>query len=398
MKLSSILILASFFTTATFAQEDSWFKGEMRSTADFQSKYLTPQYSDSFDKNQSQQHLVYVNTDFKMTFFKHHTIDANWFLRYANSPMYKNGQDTTFWSNFPNKVLARDMFKLEKYDEGTYSQTESTLNQFVYSWGDEEMWFSLGRMFVKYGEGFTFNPINPFNLSTHYSSYQDTDQGNDGLSLSLQATPDLILNLYIFGDKSLTDYNGQFSRTIFVMGDWSVSPKTHIHYIFGEDQRRHNFGFEYKYSFEKGIFFAQGIHQTERVDEKSKSESLNHFLLGYERDLSPSWVSRIEIGRQDLDEKKGYGWKNMSFLPMHHFVSLINQFQMTDKMSLRINFAAEPETQFHYLMTQATYSLGKYLEMHAFYGKTLHLDPEHEKVSTETGIPMELGGGFRFIF
>src|SRR5690606_7070399 len=154
------------------------------SEGELQKSALESQYGD--EDSYSTVHKAYANTGAKIVIDKHRTVKLNWLLRYTNSELYHENPAPLFWANYPNHTIARNMFKLRKVDEDKYAITESTLNQFSYRWQDEESSVTLGRMFIKYGEGFTFNPINPFNYPTHFSSLRNIDQGNDGLKISLK--------------------------------------------------------------------------------------------------------------------------------------------------------------------------------------------------------------------
>lgn len=348
--------------------------------------------------NENSFEVGTFNTDLKIELGEYRSFEFNWLLRYSHSDLYNENEAPLFWSNYPNESISRNMFKLKKIDEGKYTRTESVLNKFFYRWGDSETNFTVGRMFVQYGEGLSFNPINPFSYPTTFSTLQNIRQGNDGLKFSFNMERELTLNLFIFGNKNLDPEDEEVTRTIFLNADYTYDPKNHFHYIIGEDQKRHILGMEYKYSFEDGLFFIQAAIESERLNKKSSSESMQHGLIGIEKDLGDFWVTRLEAGRQDFDKKENYGWRAINFLPQEYFFALINQVSLDEKLLLNFNFSQDIKTDFQYLLVKLDYTFSNHLKTHAFYGKTLSFNQEDEENLFQDQIPMELGVGMSFIF
>ena len=83
---------------------------------------------------------------------------------------------------FPQKLVARDVFKLQYNDVKSDQRSEVILNKLFYEWDYDEHRFMIGRMYINYGQGEIFNPINPFNQPTGLTAISQVAQGNDGFN------------------------------------------------------------------------------------------------------------------------------------------------------------------------------------------------------------------------
>lgn len=343
-------------------------------------------------------HAGYFNSNLVLDLNEKREIRFNWLFRYYNSEaLYK--ENVPFRSLvYPARSISRNMFKLSKKDTGKYSYTESTLNEFNYNFKDGDTSVSLGRMFVHYGEGMTFNPINPFHRPLLYSNFKNNDQGNDGMIIALHPNDKTTLNIYLFGNQDLEDKNENVSRTIFLNASINLNSKNHLHLIAGEDQQRQTSGFEYKYSFDKGLFFIQGMSKSKRLDLKDESEKVYHALTGLEYDFSKYFSSRIETGHEGHDKKLGVGERSLNYIALHNFYTLINQISLSDKTRLNLNYTRDFKTTFGYLQTELGYKASKNLEYRAFYSKTVSLKEKHKDAASQNSLPVELGLSLAFNF
>lgn len=354
-------------------------------------------FGQDWDKEQAQ--IGYANVDVQLEVLNN-KIDANWFVRHAQSDLFDQDKEYSapFYFNFPNRVVSRNIFKLRQIEESDEGVTESILNQFVYEWGDDDTSFTIGRMFIEFGEGYFFNPIDPFMLPLALSTLQGVQQGNDGLSFHFDKKSDLRVNLYLLGDKQFTDFDGRITRTIFLHGDWDYSKQTHINYILGEDQKRHKYGFEIKHSFDAGLVYAQAVRHSQRLDKEEEDDNgLGHYILGYEKDLTRNLTSRIELGTHDIDDTFPEAQYERNFLPVEDFIGITNLYHFNDRNFAIIQGLTDTNTQMLYLQGSFTHQLKKYFEIKVF-AKGVVARSNDEDDSEQRTIPREFGMAFQSQF
>lgn len=329
------------------------------------------------------------------------SLNAVWLARYAQSKLYeKSNLYAQGFAIYPTRVVNRELFKVDNIKTTNDHYSESIISNLYYQWEDEDFIFKGGRFDINYGEGLTFNPINPFHLPLTYSSYGFIKQGNDGLEFDFLSDPKLKLYLYLLGDRSINDYDNRISRTIFVRGSYAQSEQAEVGYILGEDEKRHKYGIEYKYSLPDSFIFGQFVRNTKRLDTDN-SYSLTNYVLGYEKDLSSVWTIRIEGGKNDQDEKKNSSLYLLSQLPMKNFAALLTHYQISDALSLKANLANDPKSSLTYGRLAMEQKIGKYLEMQIYGGSVLSKNEEKSIEQGQTAglfIPNELGLGVRYIF
>lgn len=396
IKFITFLLLMTFSTYALAAFEAN-FSGNL----DAQTKALK-NTNMAKDLGQNWDHkkinLIYSNIKGRVMFRKT-AININWFLRYSQSELYKKDYVAPRFSVYPNNVVLRDIFKLQKVDEADGAVSESILNEFNYEWGDQETVFHFGRVLVNFGEGYVFNPINPFMLPTAFSTLQNISQGNDGMTFYIQSARDFRIHFYIFGDKQFTDYNGQITRTLMFRGDWDYSDQIHVNYILGEDQKRHKYGFEIRYAFDKGQVFGQAVRNSQRLDKEDPGDKgLFHYLIGYEKDLTNIWTGRLELGKFDVDNtfvKANYA---QNFLPQKNFAALINTIELTDIVKVQLNASVDTKSGFSYFHADINHQYAKALQLHAFISGPMSRPKEGAEFSSQRVFAGEFGFGFRSVF
>ena len=345
-------------------------------------------------------YLLYTNINAKFLIKKHTKIELNWFARYAQSNIFNSNYQAPQYSLYPNQVVARDVFKLEQVDINDTNRIDSTLNRFTYEWGDEESKAKFGRMWVQYGNGMVFNPINPFNYPLMFSTLQNIHQGNDGMEFFFNTDPRLKLYLYLFGDKGLTNDDEQVSRTIILRGDWQYSNRVNINYILGEDQKRHKYGFELNYGLDDGALITQIVRNTKRLD-KDDSEGLTQLVFGIEKDLSVNWALRLEAGHNPQDTQVGNSLYNAYMPPQEKFIALVTSVQFTELVKLRLNLTTDPTTDFSYFHMDVNHQYDDKLQFHVFFSSTLghsELKAIEEQQTAQLALPTEFGLGFRSVF
>lgn len=391
------LVLLITFTTSAFGIIRSEFSGNL----DAQAKGLknTNTAKDlGQDWDTENMYLIYSNIQGRFIFRKA-KLNINWFLRYSQSELYKNDYVAPRFSLYPNNVIHRNIFKLEKIDEADGAVSESILNEFNYEWGDQETVFNFGRMAVNFGEGYVFNPINPFALPSAFSTLQNITQGNDGMKFYIQSDKDFRIHFYIFGDKQFTDYDGKITRTLMFRGDWDYSDQVHINYILGEDQKRHKYGFEISYAFDQGQIFGQAVRNSQRLDKEDPGDNgLFHYLVGYEKDLTSMWTGRLEFGKYDTDNSFVEASYNQNFLPQKNFIALVNSLKLTDLVKVQLNGSIDPQSGFSFFHMDVNHQYSKAVQFHVFMSGPMSRAKDETEFSAQRVFAGEFGLGFRSIF
>jgi len=396
--LGFILILFHTHSLVLAADFDTEFKG----TFGLQGKSIENSLTaDKFsqDWSREQAFIGYANIDVKLEILNN-KIDANWFLRHSQSYLFEEDKEyvAPFYFAFPNRVVSRNIFKLRHIETTDESVSESILNQFIYEWGDDEVSFVFGRMFIEFGEGYFFNPIDPFMLPLALSTLQGVQQGNDGLSFHFDKKSDLKVNLYLLGDKQFTDFDGRITRTILIHGDWDYSNQTHINYILGEDQKRHKYGFEVKHSFDQGVVYSQVVRHSQRLDkEEEDDKGLAHYILGYEKDLTKKLTTRLEFGKHEIDDTFPEAQYERNFLPVQNFVGLSNLYRFDDRNFTILQGLTDTKTQMLYLQSSFTHRLKKHFEVKLF-AKGVVIRSKDDDDSAQRTIPREFGMAFQSQF
>lgn len=399
MKTLRIIIALSVLSQALFAVD---FDSEIHGTFGLQAKRLENSLTaENFgqDWEKDDAFVGYANMDVKLEILNS-KFDANWFIRHAESDLYNQEDEyvAPFYFNFPNRVVSRNVFQTRHIQEGDNSRTESVVNQFIYEWGDQDTSFTVGRMFIEFGEGYFFNPIDPFMLPLSLSTLQGVQQGNDGLAFAIDKQSDLVVNLYLLGDKQFTDFDGRITRTIFLHGDWTYSNQTHINYVLGEDQKRHKYGFEVKHNFDQGLIYTQVVRHSQRLDKENPDDiGLAHFLLGYEKDLTKDLTTRLEFGKHEIDDTFPEAEYERNFLPVENFVGLSNLYRFNDSNFVIIQGLTDTKTQMLYLDGSFTHRLKKWFEVKLFAKGVVNRSNEDDDEAQRT-IPREFGMSFQSQF
>ncbi len=350
-----------------------------------------PEAKDVFQNwDEADFYLAYGNLNGKLE-FDNSRLEANWFARRSHSNLYKNDYLATRIYNFPNSLVARNLFKLEYKDQDRNGLTESVLNKVFYEWDYKEHRIAFGRMYVNYGIGEIFNPINPFNQPTGLTSIQQVAQGSDGLSFTYFANDKHTIHFYALGDKNTENYQNKFTKTLWVHGEYEVSDKLQINYVLGEDQRRAKAGGQVSYQGEEAMYFGQLLYQTAYLDNKASS-NLWDALLGYDRQLSSKWHMRFEGGYQKRNEYAALGFGSR-FLPTEYFAALALVDEIHPLVKLTGTFINDIKSGFTYFIAKSTFSLGQNIEADIFgYTPITKGDavdnPAQKLVTTDLGVAL----------
>jgi hypothetical protein len=319
-------------------------------------------------------YLIYGNLSGKIEMEKSR-IEANWFVRYSQSDLYEPkkpnpfGQKTPYFATqiftFPNKLVARDLFKMQHIDQSGNHKSESILNKLYYEHSFENNRFMIGRMYVNYGLGEIFNPINPFNQPTALTSISQVAQGNDGVSFTYFASDSHSIQFLLLGDKSLNNYEGEITHTLWAHGEYQASDKLQIDYVIGEDQNRDKLGGQISYRFEEAMMFAEVLYQTENIKDEP-SNNLWDALLGYDQQLTSKWHIRFESGYQKANRFLTPTNIGERFLPTEYFAALANVIEVHPLVKVSATFVNDIKSGFVYFITKGTYDIGHNMETELF--------------------------------
>jgi len=318
-------------------------------------------------------------------------IEANWFGRAAYSPLYQNDYLATQIYTFPNKLVARDVFKLQYRRVDGDHQTDSTINKLFYEMDFDDNRFVFGRMFINYGLGEVFNPMNPFNQPTGLTSVNNFSQGNDGFRFTMFLNDYHTINFFLLGDKSVEGYEGQIDRTLWVHGEYQVNDKLTLDYVIGEDQNRQKVGGQSSYQFEKAMVFGQLLYQTELVNDEP-SNNLWDVLLGYDQQVTNLYHIRVESGYQKKNLFPNLAFSDR-FLPSEYFVSLANIYDIHPLVKLNGTLINDIKTGFTYFVGKSTWSMSHNIEseifMYAPVGKGSSPDQLAQRlITTDIGLAL----------
>lgn len=264
---------------------------------------------------------LYGNFGFDLSVMDH-TIRSNAFINHSQSKLYESRATTMDAITFPSIIVTRDLFKFEEKQVGEESKTQALLNQFEYTLGDEEIQFTMGRMWVKFGQGKFINPVNPFRSTTEFSNFYGIEQAVDGGKFLINRDKHLKLHIYIFGDKRFTDYDERLKRSAMIRGEWQKSENTKINYILGEDLERHKYGFEISHRMDRLMGYGQLMRYTKRIDlEENESQNLGHWVAGGEFKFNANFKFALEGGKLQRDRLQTENTEpSLSFLPIENFV------------------------------------------------------------------------------
>lgn len=362
MKLLSLLVLFASFSA--LAKLDADLSGNVE--AQGRHTWNNQEAKDDLYQNWDEKdfYLIYGNLNGKVE-FNGSRLEANWFVRHSYSELYHDDYLATQIYTFPNKLVARDVFQLQyKKQENNYL-TESILNKFYYEWDYEEHKFVFGRMYINYGLGEIFNPINPFNQPTGLTSISQVAQGNDGVAFTFYVNENYSVDFYFLGDKSLEGYDGQIDHTMWIHGEYQATEDLQLDYVVGQDQRRLKAGGQINYQFPDVMLFAQTLYQSDYVND-DESHPIWDAMLGADRQVTNKWHIRFEGGYQKKNRfAQSLDFTNR-FLPTEYFAAIANQYDIHPLVKLSATLINDIKSGFTYGLAKSTFNLRKDVEADIF--------------------------------
>jgi hypothetical protein len=313
---------------------------------------------------QENFHLIYGNLTGKLT-LDETRLEANWFGRHSVSELYQNNYLATNIYTFPNRLVARDLFKLQHRREGADYTTESVLNKFIIERSLGKHRVSAGRLYINYGIGEIFNPMNPFNQPTALTAASQVAQGNDGAMVKLFLTDSQSVDVILLGDKSFEGYDGSVTRTLWLHGELQYSDKVQLDYVLGEDQQRRKYGGQMTLNHDDYLYFIQALYSSALLDGRPSS-NLWDLMLGFDRQFTALWHLRLEAGYQKENRFPSANFFGERFLPTEYFVALANQYELHPLLKLSGTVINDIKSGFTYLLVRATYSVRQNTELEVF--------------------------------
>jgi hypothetical protein len=326
--------------------------------------------AETLGQNWSHENFSLLSTNTHAIFsLKNSKLEINWFNRYSQSDLYKKDFFATRLMNFPNQTVSRDVFRLSHKKQSQDALFESVLNQAFYEWDYDDSRFAFGRLFINYGQGEIFNPINPFNQPTGLTSQSNVGQGNDGFKVTIFSDPDTTWNFFLIGDKQVKGNDGSIDATTWLHGEFRLSDIWQIDYVLGRDQMRHKTGAQATYQSEESLLFSQVFYQTEIIDKNIPSTHLWDIMLGYDRRLTTDWHIRVEGGHQKTDQYLTIGNAsqfNSRFLPSEYFVAVANEYQLHSLLKGSATVIHDFKSRFGYGLARLAYSFKESWEVDLF--------------------------------
>lgn len=371
MKLLIIYLL--LFSLPSLA----WETYEVSGNAEAQGRYSKNNplaQKDLFqDWETSDFYLLYGNLNGKLT-FKESRLETNCFMRLSTSELYtpdptplgpREPYLATRIFTFPQKLVARDIFNLQFKDRQETFQYESVLNKLTYEYDIRYHRLTLGRMYINYGLGEIFNPINPFNQPTGLTAISQVAQGNDGVGFNYKYSRKLSLDFYALGDKTIEGDNGKIDQTFWTHGEYQATQKLQLDFVLGEDQNRRKMGGQLSYNTDQALVFIQMLYQTKLINN-TPSNTLVDALLGYDRQLTAKWHLRFEGGYQEKNQFLSFNSVGERFLPTEYFIALANQYELHPLIKVTGTIINDLKSGFTYFITKNTLDLGHDMEMEVF--------------------------------
>ena len=350
------------------------------------------------DWEESEYQMGMANLNIRAE-FKESRIEANWFGRVANSPLYGDGFEAPKLITFPRKLVARDVFRLDYSRQDGDQQIDSVLNKFYYELDGEDSRFAFGRLFINYGAGEVFNPVNPFNQPLGLAAQSNIAQGNDGMKASFYPSDRLNLNFYLLGNKRQEDYENQITRTLWLHGDYRMGDSLQFDFVMGEDQKRNKIGGQVSYILGEAMIFAQLLESSAFIDGKS-SQQISDILLGYDHQFTAAWHFRLELGHQERDQallEADPAALGDRLLPYEYFIAIAQTYEVHPLVKTSATFIHDFKTRYVYGLGRVTWSVFNDIEWDFFANVPIYWI-EDESNLVQKIFPTEVGTSLRVFF
>ena len=387
--MKALLILSTLFSFSSLALESGH-----DIQIDFQTKSLRQTEENKkleTNWNNDKVDLVQGNMQFDLSLWEHKFI-GNTYFKIQQSELIRDNVSSISYSTFPEVAVGRDLFKAFHTKTNGSQEEYAVLNRFEYEWGDDEIRMTAGRMFIDFGQGKFFNPINPFNLVNPISNYSNTSLGNDGLQFKIQKNSELTFHIYLLGDKKFTDYDQKITRSLFIRGDWNITSSLHMNYVISEDQKRHKYGLELKKDFTDQYLFAQVMRISQRLDNEDPNEEGHlHSVAGYNINLPNNREFRFEYASNSYSKVEGESFYQNPFIFKQLMAAHLTE-SLTDKIDIKLTYMGMPDSKFSFFQIAAEYHFGKFISATWYNsGPAGTASENHSLHDQQSSIPYEMG-------
>jgi hypothetical protein len=322
-------------------------------------------------------------------------LEFNGFGRHAQSELYRDDFLAPRFMNFPNRLVARDLFGLQHYAETQTSRSDVVLNKANVEYDAESARFTLGRQYINYGIGESFNPINPFNQPLGLVGAANVAQGNDGGRAAFFLSERSTLEFFLFGDKQYD--RDVITRTAWLHWEWRPTDEWQVDAVIGEDQERNKSGFQINRIVGDGMVFTQALYSSAQLDNLP-GEELWDVLVGYDNQFTSEWHVRLEGGYQERDDEIGLAdltRLNGRFFPFEYFVSFANQYEAHPLLNLSGSLIHDVKTNFGYFVGKATWAFKDDWEWDLFvfapvYQNSAESTAIQELITTDVGTALRV--------
>lgn len=304
---------------------------------------------------------VYGNIGFDLSLFDI-KFKSNAYFNVSESSLYANQEQAVQNTIFPTVIVTRDLFKGEGLQQTGEDRTQYLINQFEWEYGDSELKFYAGRMWIDFGSGKYFNPLNPFKSSQLLSNQLGVEQAVDGLRWEIARDPKLKLHIYLLADRRFEGYREKITRTAMIRGEWTINEQTKLNYILGEDQQRHKYGFETAYTGDIFDFYMQLMRYTKRLDlEEGESVDQNHAVAGTVIKFNPEWSLSLEAGKNHYDDRlEENNEMALSFIPIENYgFTKLARALGENQYEASVSYLADMDSDFNYTKFEISWNAYK---------------------------------------
>lgn len=335
-------------------------------------------------------HQGYGNLKVQSTFEDSGFIDSNIFARHQSSKLIGKQYLIEPTLTFPNKIVPRSLIDLSK----KRSKNEIHINKLSYQREFESFRFEIGRMFINYGHGEIFNPVNPFNHPTGLILINSFAQGNDGTRVTHFATDALTLNYFILGSKKNAN-NNISAPTLWISADYQLREDTQVILTGGQDLKRNKLGMEITYMGEDALVFAQSMYAKKRKNI-TNSEDLFKMVLGYDQQLTALWHLRFELGYQKEDKSIDALYSE-SLISGEQFIGLVNKYEIHPLIKLEGTVTFDPQSDFTFLLIKSIFSVMENMELTLWGSGPINTLSTSENIK-QKAVCTNLGASLQYFF
>lgn len=348
------------------------------------------------DWEQEQFSVASLNLGTK-TEWRNIRLEFNGFARHAHSQLYDDNYIAPRFMNFPNRLVARDLFGLSHQRQDGTTQMDVVLNKFNLEHDAEDARITVGRQYINYGIGEIFNPINPFNQPLGLVGAVNVAQGNDGGRAAFFLSKRSTLQFYLFGDKRYD--SDVITKTAWLHWEFRPNDKWQLDVVGGEDQERNKAGFQVNHILGESMVFVQGLFTSNTLDN-TPGENVIDVLLGYDNQFTPEWHMRVEGGYQERDDEiflTDLTRLNARFFPFEYFLSWSNQYEIHPLVTLSGSLIHDIKTDFGYGVAKASWAFRDDWEWDLFVFTPLYRNTD-ESSAVQRLITTDVGTAMRVFF